>query len=126
MSYTEKAKVYLQRQLDEDTVKIKKLKRKRNLVKYLYICLIILSISSNTAIITLSGFTLPAYVIPILSTIAGLSTALSVKFNLQDKKQELNKTINQLVKIKRKIDYVVSCNGDFTETKYHEIIDELS
>ena len=125
MSYTEKAKAYLQRQLDDYTLKIKTLKRKRNLVKGLHICLIILSISSNTAIITLTGFMLPFYVIPILSAIAGLSTALSFKFNLQDKKQELNTIINQLAKIKRKIDYVVSCNGNFTEIEYKQVMSTL-
>jgi len=51
---------------------------------------------------------------------------LSVKFNLQGKKQELDKTIDQLGKVKRKIDYVVSCNSNFTEAKYREIIGELS
>ena len=124
--YKDKAKAFLQRQLDEYTLKIKTLKRKRKKVKILYIALISVSITSNIACATLAGLTLPPLIIPILSASAGLTTALSVKFNLQDKKQELNKTINQFSKIKRKIDYVVSCNGDFTESKYREIIDELS
>ena len=124
--YKNKAKAFLQRQLEEYTLKIKTLKRKRKIVKRLYIALITISITSNIACAALAGLTLPPLIIPILSTCAGLTTALSIKFNLQDKKQELNKTINQLVKIKRKIDYVVSCNGNFTEAKYHEIIDELS
>lgn len=124
--YKEKAKSFLQRQLDEYTVKIKTLKRKRKVVKSLFITLIIISITSNIACTAVAGLTLPPLIIPILSACAGLTTALSVKFNLQNKKQELNKTIHQLVKIKRKIDYVVSCNGDFTEAKYLEIIGELS
>jgi len=65
-------------------------------------------------------------IIPILSASAGLTTALSVKFNLQDKKQELDKTIDQLDKVKRKVDYVISCNGDFTQAEYREIIGELT
>ena len=124
--YKDKAKIFLQRQLDEYTLKIKTLKRKRKLVKSLYIALISISITSNIACATLAGLTIPPLIIPTLSACAGLTTALSLKFNLQDKKQELNKTINQLAKIKRKIDYVVSCNGNFTEAKYHKIIDKLS
>jgi len=68
----------------------------------------------------------PPVVIPIFSASAGLTTALSVKFNLHDKQLKLNKTIDQLDKIKCKIDYVVSCNGDFTEAEYRDIIGELS
>jgi len=121
MSYTEKAKVYLQRQLDKHTTKIKKLKRKRNLVRGLFITLIVISITSSTVCAALTGLTISPLVIPILSRAAGLTTALSVKFSLQDKKQKLDKTIDQLDKVKRKIDYVVSCNGNFTEAKYCEI-----
>jgi len=124
--YTEKAKAYLCRQLEEHTVKIKKLKRKRNAVRSLFIALIVISIASSTVCASVAGLVLPPLVIPILSATAGLSTALSVKFNLYDKTLELNKTIDQLETIKRKIDYVVSCNGDFTEAKYREIIGELS
>jgi len=126
MSNTEKAKSYLQRQLDEHILIIKKLKRKRKLVRCLFIALIVISISSSTSCAALAGLTLPLLIIPILSASAGLTTALSVKFNLQDKKQKLDKTIDQLDKVKRKIDYVVSCNGDFTEAKYREIIGKLS
>jgi len=126
MSYTEKARVYLQRQLDKHTTKITNLKRKRNLVRGLFITLIVISITSSTVCAALAGLTIPPLVIPILSTAAGLTTALSVKFNLQDKKQKLDKTIDQFDKVKRKIDYVVSCNGNFTEAKYCEIIGELS
>ena len=124
--YKEKAEAFLQRQLDEHTLNIITLKRKRKIVKRLYIALISISITSNIACAAVVGLTSPPLIIPILSACAGLTTASSIKFNLQDKRQELNKTINQLVKINCKIDYVVSCNGDFTEAKYREIIDELS
>jgi len=124
--YKEKAKVYLCRQLDDYIVTIEKLKRKRNLVKGLFISLNVISITSSTVCAALAGFTLPPLIIPILSTAAGLTTALSVKFDLQDEKQTLDKTIDQLDKVKRKIDYVVSCNSNFTEAKYCELLGELS
>ena len=92
----------------------------------MFIMLIIISITSSTVCAAVAGFTLPPLFIPILSTAAGLSTAFSVKFNLEGKKTELNKTIEQLAKTKRKIDYVMSCNGNFTEAEYIDIIKELT
>jgi hypothetical protein len=55
-----------------------------------------------------------------------LQYVLSIKFNLEGKKQELNKTIDQLDRIRHEIDYVVSCNGNFTANKYIEIMNDLS
>ena len=48
-----------------------------------------------------------------------------VKFNLEGEKTKLNKTIDEFDKIKHKIDYVVSCNGNFTEVEYKRVIEEL-
>jgi len=123
--YKEKAKVFLERQLLEYDNKIKKIKRKRKLVKGLFIGLIIVSISSSTVCATVAGFTIPPFIIPILSTAAGLSTALSVKFNLEGKKAQLNKTIERLDEIRHKIDYVISLNGNFTEAEYTQVMKEL-
>jgi hypothetical protein len=56
--------------------------------------------------------------ISIPSTTGALTTAVSLKFNLKGKQEELNKTIGKIV-------YVVSCNGDFTEVEYKQIFNEL-
>ena len=125
MTTTEKAREFLQRQLDEHNAKIRKLKRKRKFVKVVFVTLIITSITSSTVCATLVGFTLPPFIIPILATTAGLTTAFSVKFNLEGRKAELNKTIQQLDKIRHKIDYVVSCNGDFTQNDYKQLLNDL-
>ena len=123
--YKQKAKAFLERHLNDYEIRIKKLKKKRKVVKALFIMLIIISITSSTVCATLAGFTLPPFIIPILSTTAGLTAALSIKFNLEGKKAQLNKTIEQLAKTKRKIDYVMSCNGNFTEVEYRRVIEEL-
>jgi hypothetical protein len=75
----------------------------------------LLIVTSSTVCATVAGLALPPAIIPVLSGVAGLATVLSIKFNLEGKKQELNKTIDQLDRIKHEIDYVVSCNGNFTE-----------
>jgi hypothetical protein len=124
--YKQKAKAFLERHLNDYEIRIKKLKKKRKVVKALFIMLIIISITSSTVCATVAGFTLPPFIIPILSTAAGLSTAFYVKFNLESKKTKLNRTTDELDKIKQKIDYVVSCNGNFTEAEYIDVIKELT
>jgi hypothetical protein len=125
-STLKKAKQFIERQLIEYEIKIKKLKKRRKIVKALFVSLIIISVTNSTVSATIAGLALPPAIIPVLSSVAGLTTVSSVKFNLEGKKQELNKTIHQLERIKQKIDYVVSCNGNFTTAKYRQIIEELA
>lgn len=127
--YKQKAKQFLEKQLIEFKRKIKKLKRKRKLVKAIYANLIVISVTSSMLCATLSGllfFPIPLLIIPSLNIIAGLCSALSVKFNLEGKKSELKETIDQLNKTQRQIDYVVSCNGNFSEAEYKEIMKKLN
>ena len=124
-SLSVKAKEYLNRKLIEKLNKIKKLKRKRNIVKILYYSSIILSVSLSAVTATLSGLAmLPIYIIPILSTTSGILTGLSAKFNLQNKKTELDKEIKNIHEIQEKLDQVISCNGDFTKKDYQQLITE--
>jgi hypothetical protein len=126
-SVSGKAKEYLTRKLDELQKKVVKLKRKRKMIKILYYSSITLSISLTGVMTTLSSFVgLPLYVIPVLSTSTGILTGLSAKFNLQNKKIEINKTIDKIHKIQEKLDYVVSCNGKFKEEDFQHIISEIS
>jgi len=67
----------------------------------------------------------PPLAITCVSSIATLSSALSIKFNLKDKKNKLEKSIRELRKIKDKLDYVISCNGDLTEEKRNGILAEF-
>jgi len=126
-SWSAQAKEYLTRELVELENKFIKLKRKRKLIKFLYYSSITLSISLTGVMTTLSSFSnLPIFVIPILSTSTGILTGLSAKFNLQNKKIELNKTIFKINKIKKKIDSVISCNGNFSKEDFQQIISEVS
>ena len=126
-SVSAKAKEYLVRKLEELQKKVVKLKRNKKLIKILYYSSITLSISLTGVMTTLSGFVgLPLYVIPVLSTSTGILTGLSAKFNLQNKKIEINKTIDKIHKIQEKLDYVISCNGDFKEEDFQHIISEMT
>ncbi len=124
---SEKLKEYLVKKLNECENKIIKLKRKRKVVKILYYSSITLSISLAGVMTTLSTLTaLPILVIPVLSTSMGILTGLSAKFNFQNKKVEIHNLIARLNKIQKKLDYVVSCNGDITRNEYQEILREFN
>jgi len=120
--YNEKAKIFLEKQLAEYETKITKLKKKRKIIKSLFTSVIVISVSSSAVCAALAPVTVPVFIIPILSTTACITTALSTKFNLKGRKAELNQTIEQLNKIKRNIEYVVSCNGNFTEVEFKCVI----
>jgi uncharacterized membrane protein YjdF len=127
--YKLKTNKFLERQLVVYQKKIKKLKKKRWIVKAMFANLIVISLASSMVCATLSGLIflpLPLFLLPILNMIGGMATALSVKFNLEGRKNELNKTIEHLDKIQQQIDYVISCNGNFTEVEYKQVMVELS
>jgi hypothetical protein len=112
-SISGKAKEYLTRKLEE-------LQKKEKLIKMLYYSSITLSISISGVLTILPGFTgVPHYIIPILSAFTGILTGLSAAYNIHNKKLEINKTIGRL-------DYVVSCNGNFTEDEFKQMIAEIS
>ena len=125
-SYSDKIKPFLERKLAEYTLKSRKLKKRRKFVKVLFTSSILLSISCSTICATLASFLIMPLVISLLSATGALATALSLQFNLKGSKEELNKNIEVIDKIKSKIDYVISCNGDFTEADYDKILMELS
>jgi hypothetical protein len=124
---SEKVKIYLGRKLTESQAKIKKLKQRRKIIKILYYISVVLSITISGVVATLSNLAgVPIITITILSTFSGILTALSAKFNFENKKVEINKLIDKLNKLQAKLDYVVSCNGDLTQEEYKQIISEFN
>jgi hypothetical protein len=124
--WSDKAKAYLQNQSNDLEKKIHILKRKRKFVKVAFVISITISLCCSTVCASLGGFLVPTVVITVLSTCGALSTALSMRFKLKRKQNELNNNIDKLEKTKRKLDYVVACNGDFSKEEFKKIIGELS
>jgi hypothetical protein len=123
---SEKAKVYLVKRSEAIQAKIMKLKRKENIMKTLYYSSVVLSITLSTTIASLSGFVgIPVVVISILSACSGILTGISAKFNFQDKSLEIKQLIEKLNKLNQTIDYVVTCNGDFSQSEYERIMKEF-
>ena len=120
---SEKVKTFLGRKLAESQTKLKKLKRKRKIIKISYCTLVILSVTTSGVVVSLTSFAgVPIIAITILSTFSGILTALSAKFNLENRKIEMNKLIEKLSILQSKLDYVVSCNGDLTQDEYKQIL----
>ena len=120
---SEKVKTFLGRKLAESQTKLKKLKRKRKIIKISYYTLVILSVTTSGVVVSMTSFAgVPVIAITILSTFSGILTALSAKFNLENRKIEMNKLIEKLSILQSKLDYVVSCNGDLTQDEYKQIL----
>jgi len=63
--------------------------------------------------------------ISVLTTGWALAADVSLKFKINNKIQELNSAICKLERIRKNIDYVISCNGDFAEKRIQENYCEL-
>jgi hypothetical protein len=123
---SEKLKEFLNRKLLESRVKIKKLKRTRNINKIIIYSSTILSIIISSIIATVSLVLLPPTAISILSVTSAVLTGISARFNFQDKSVVISREIERLNKLQAKLDYVVSCNGDLTKQEYIDIVKEFN
>jgi hypothetical protein len=123
---SDKLKEFLIRKLYESKVKIKKLKRKRNIKKIIIYTSTILSIVISAVTASISLLVIPPLVIAILSVTSAILTGISARFNFQDKKIMISREIDRLNKLQAKLDYVVSCNGDLTKEQYQEILKEFN
>jgi len=128
--YSEKVKLFLCKKLQESEVKINKIKKNRKILKALYGTSVVVSVILSTgvaAVTTLFGLPLiPTIIITIFSSTSAITTTLSTKFNLKGKKERLSVMIENLNKIRNKLDYVLSCNGNLTEAEYKTILNEFT
>ena len=56
---------------------------------------------------------------------SGILTALSAKFNFNDKRREIEQLIDKLDKLNQTTDYVILCNGSLTEQEYERLLKEF-
>ena len=85
----------------------------------------VISIVGSSVVAILSAFTIPPAVIPCVSGLTIASSALSIRFNLQDRKNKLNDNIQKLNRIKDKLEYIISCNGDLSEEECNNILSQF-
>ena len=126
---SEKVKTFLNRKLVEKQLELRKIKRKRSIIKGLYAGSVIVSVvlsSSAAAIASIFGLPLaPTIIITCFTTTSAIATILSTKFKLKKKKEKLQAITEEKIKIKDRLDYVVSCNGDLSESELEKILKEF-
>jgi cobalamin biosynthesis protein CobD/CbiB len=104
---------------------IMKYKKKKKIIKGLYIVSVLVSITTSV-IISSSMLGIPVIAVSILGVTGALSSALSIKFNLKKSNDKIQNTITSLNKIKSKLEYVVNCNGDdLSQEEYLTILKEF-
>ena len=122
-----KVKDFLTRKLSERQISISKLKRKRKIVKVLYYSTTISSIMISAILASIcTSVAVPPIAITILSLTSGTLTAVSTKFNFEDKSNQLCREIDKINKLNQKLDYVISCNGNLSNKKYSQILSEFT
>ena len=123
---SDKLKEFLTRQLEESMHNIKKKKRKRAIIKTLIYTTTISSIVIAAALGTAATTVIiPPVAIIVLSMSSAILTGIGAKFNFKGTSNKLDKEIEKHTKLKNKLDYVVSCNGDLTEEIYKQILLEF-
>jgi hypothetical protein len=126
MHLSGKVNDYLNAKLVDCQNKLKKFKRKRKIIKMLYIITLLLSIITSAVVAVLSSITLvPVFVISVLAAFSAILTGVSARFNFHDKKTEIKGLIDKLNKIKSKLEYVISCNGDLSQSDYDQILKDF-
>jgi len=94
-------------------------------VKCLYSLLITSSIVGISTVLVLSTETILPAVILCLSAMNTITTSVSVKFNLGDRKSKISDIIRKLNIIKDKLDYVINCNDDLSKEESDAILYEF-
>ena len=113
----------MERKLEETSHKIKKEKRKKRIIQTLSISTAVISIVISAIV---ASITLPPLAVSIMCASSAVLTGVNLRFNFQDKTHEIKKLIEKLNKIQAKLDYVISCNGNLTQTAYQEIMKEFN
>ena len=121
----DKLKVFLSSKLDECKEVIRKRRRKNKIVKACYIILITTTISGSIVVSLLTATAAPVIAVEFIAAAVAISSALSVKFNIEGKKRKLIENIQNLEKIKDKLDYVTACNGNMSEDECKFILNQF-
>ena len=121
----EKLKTFLINKVKELELKIKKYKKNNKRIKILYYSLITGSIVTATTVSIISALTIPPLIIASLSGITIISTALSTQLKLESRKDKLKVNIQNLNKIKDKLEYIINSNGEITDDECKQILEEF-
>ena len=121
-SPSEKTKLYLTKKLSEIEIKLKRSKKKKVIIQTIGSILIIGSMAASVLIASLA---FPPLVVTSSSITSVIMSGASIKMNFLGKIEKVSKLLTKLNQLQLKLDYVVSCNGDFTEAEYQSILSDF-
>jgi len=75
-------------------------------------------------VLVLSAVTVPTAAILCISAVNTITTSISIKFNLGDRKSKISYNIKKFNIIKDKLEYVISCNGNLSkdESEFRKLL----
>lgn len=123
-----KVKIFLDKKLDECLIKIKKYKRTKRGIKIINIGLTLIIIISPcilSVVAPMATSLIPIFILNAITISSGVASSISHKFGLKNKELKLKNMLDKLEKIKNKLDYVTSCNGDLTKDECDNILKEF-
>ena len=123
--HREKVKIFLTSKLEECEKSIIQNKKKYKIIKITYFIMMTTAIIGSTIVSVGSALVVNPLIFCIISATTAIITAIGFKFNIENVKIELNKKIQHLHKIKDKLDYIISCNGDLTEIECVKILNDF-
>ena len=121
----EKLMTFLSAKLEECKRVIKKRKRKNQIIEAICVSLMTWTISGSVVVSLLTSLTVPVIAVESIAAGVAIASALSLKFNLEHKNKKLAENIQNLEKIKDKLDYVTACNGDISEEECNFILNQF-
>jgi hypothetical protein len=116
----DKIKQFLTQRHEECTKKIKKYKCNKRIFNGIYSSLIIISVIGASIAFTLPGISM--IIVGTMAQFSSISAALLIRLDIKNK--NINR-IQNLYKIKDKLEYIISCNEDLTEEECENILNEF-
>ena len=121
MKVTDEMKAHLTSKLLRYEKRIKKKQLKYKIIK-------ILGISSTISSVVITVTSAATLLTPILSSIlissAAFLTGMGGVFNFNRKTKKLHVLIQELEKVRKILEYVITCNGNLTEEEYLKMLKE--
>ena len=105
---------------------IKKLKIKNNRLKAIYGIIIFFLLAGQSTVAAISSFTIPPFIVPIISGSTAFLTAISTAFKIKDTRKNIVAKVEELKKLKSYIETIdLPLEDEDRKIKLTEIVNTL-
>lgn len=117
-------KKILNNKYEECNKVLKKLKKKKKRIKIFYILVATTIIICQSTVVTISSFTIPPFIVPIICGTSALLTTITSTFEIKDLRSKTTNKIAEIKKLKNYIDQI-ELEGESDLDKIREIVNSL-